>query len=253
MQIDWITVSAQIVNFLILVWLLKRFLYEPVMAAMEQRERRIADRLNDARRREAQAEAEAREFRERSNTLAAERERLVEQAREEAETRKLQLLEQAREEVAAARSNWQRQAREEHDEFVDELRRRTAGIIQNIARSALRDLADAQLEETVADVFVRKLKSLDREDRRQLGNGGPIRIRSAYELDHAVRSRLTRAVHEHIADGVEVEYAQSPELLCGIELSAQGRRVAWNLADYLDDLVARVEESLTPLVSGSTG
>jgi len=251
MQIDWITVSAQIVNFLILVWLLKRFLYAPVMVAMEQRERRIADRLNDARQREEQAAAEVREYRQRSDALTAERERLIEQARREAEERKLQWLEQAREEVAATRSNWQQQTREEHDEFIDALRRRTAGIIQSVARSALRDLADAQLEETVVEVFIRRLKALDREERRSLRDGGSIRIRSAHELDHAVRGRLTRAVHEHIAEDVEVEYAQAPELLCGIELYAQGRRIAWHLADYLDDLVARVEDALSPRVAGS--
>ncbi len=48
MQIDWLTVIAQIVNFLILVWLLKRFLYQPVINAMDQREQRIAERLQKA-------------------------------------------------------------------------------------------------------------------------------------------------------------------------------------------------------------
>ncbi len=48
MAIDWITVSAQIVNFLILVWLLKHFLYQPIIRAMDRREQRVSERLNEA-------------------------------------------------------------------------------------------------------------------------------------------------------------------------------------------------------------
>ena len=56
MQIDWFTVVAQIVNFLILVWLLKKFLYGPIIRAMDDRERRIASRLEEANARERQAQ-----------------------------------------------------------------------------------------------------------------------------------------------------------------------------------------------------
>ena len=50
MSVNWFTVAAQVVNFLILVWLLHRFLYGPIIAAMDRRERRIAERLQDAQR-----------------------------------------------------------------------------------------------------------------------------------------------------------------------------------------------------------
>ncbi len=48
MLINWFTVLAQIVNFLILVYLLKRFLYGPIIRAMQEREKKIARRLQDA-------------------------------------------------------------------------------------------------------------------------------------------------------------------------------------------------------------
>ncbi len=69
--------------------------------------------------------------------------------------------------------------------------------------------------------------------------------RSAFELDSTMRGRLTRAVHEHLADGIDVEYAQSPELLCGIELTSGGRRLSWSLADFNEELTARIEEAFS--------
>ncbi|HMR03616.1 MAG TPA: F0F1 ATP synthase subunit B, partial [Candidatus Competibacter phosphatis] len=56
MQIDWFTVAAQIVNFLLLVWLLKRFLYRPVLDAMAARQQKIAAALEEAQAKTQQAE-----------------------------------------------------------------------------------------------------------------------------------------------------------------------------------------------------
>ena len=42
MLIDGFTVGAQVLNFLILVWLMKRFLYQPILDAIDAREQRIA-------------------------------------------------------------------------------------------------------------------------------------------------------------------------------------------------------------------
>jgi F-type H+-transporting ATPase subunit b len=237
MTIDWITVSAQIVNFLILVWLLKRFLYQPVMRAMDRREQRIAERINEAVTREQNAEEEARRYQDKSNELERRRDEILAEAREDAGHEKLQLLEGIREEVTETRSNWQRQANLEKEEFLDTLRYQTTETIQAIARKALSDLANADLEERVVHMDVRK---------RLAGATEPVRLASTFELDAAMRGRITRAIHEHIADGLEVNYIQSPELLCGVELTGGGQRLAWSLADYLEELDTRIEEAFVP-------
>ena len=56
MQIDWFTVVAQIVNFLILAGLLAKLLYRPIVSAMQEREERIAARMQAAQEREQAAE-----------------------------------------------------------------------------------------------------------------------------------------------------------------------------------------------------
>ena len=49
MQIDWTTLVLEIINFLVLVWILKRFLYKPVMEAIAARQRRVEGKLAEAR------------------------------------------------------------------------------------------------------------------------------------------------------------------------------------------------------------
>jgi F-type H+-transporting ATPase subunit b len=173
---------------------------------------------------------------------------ILSRAREEAEEQKKRLLDAAREEVAETRANWQRQASQEKEEFLVNLQRGTTVIIEAIARKALNELADTDLEERIAGRFTEKLKALDEDVRQSLaGSPGPVNIVSAFELDSTVRSGLTRAVHEYLAEDLEVHYSQSKELLCGIELTCGGRRLSWNLEDYLDGLAAGMEEIFMPV------
>jgi F-type H+-transporting ATPase subunit b len=75
MLIDWFTVGAQVVNFLILVWLMKRFLYKPILHAIDAREKRIAKELADAdaKRPKAKRSATSSSTRTRSSTSSARR------------------------------------------------------------------------------------------------------------------------------------------------------------------------------------
>ncbi len=243
MSIDWITVSAQIVNFLILVWLLKRFLYQPVVNAMDKREQGIAKRTRSAVEREQKADEAATLYRNKSEELELEREEILAKAKQDAEQQKKALLSTARAEVAATRGDWQRQANQEKEEFFDNLRKQSARVIQRIARQALHDLANADLEHQVINAFIERLQALD--SKASTDTTEPASIATAFELDASLRERVTRAVREHFAADVEIDYSESPALLCGIELTHGGRRLSWSLSDYMENLTDSVEEAFS--------
>jgi F-type H+-transporting ATPase subunit b len=247
-SIDWITVSAQIVNFLALVWLLKHFLYQPVIRAMDKREQRIAEQLEEAQRREQQAQEQQQQYQEKANEIDQQRETILYHARVEADKERRQLTDQAREEVSEKQKQWQQQAEQEKDAFLKTLRNKSADAVQAISRKALSELANTELEEQVIDSFIQRLKSLDNKSRDAIVQAvndasEPVHIRTAFELDSGVRARITRAIHEHIAEGVDIEYGVSEQLLCGIELSAGGQRLSWSLVGYLDELGEQVKEA----------
>ena len=154
MGIDWITVSAQIINFLILVWLLKRFLYQPVMRAMGCREQRIIDQLNETQEREQKAEETVQQYLEKTRALERECEIILARAHERAVQQKKQLIDDARKEVAEIREHWLRQAYQEKEEFLGNLRHQVANSIQKIAHTALKELGNAQLETQIIHLFI---------------------------------------------------------------------------------------------------
>ncbi|KAA6186203.1 hypothetical protein F2Q65_05170 [Thiohalocapsa marina] len=245
MQIDWLTVAAQILNFLILVYLLKRFLYKPVTAAMAQREERIAQRLRESREREEAAEHEREHLHERLQRLEARREAILDQAREEAEAEHRRLLEQAREEVEQRREHWHEQLRQERRQFLEDLRRHTTEGFQALTRRALRDLADDTLEDSMIRTLIRQLPELEQDTLGDLRTTDrPIEITTSFTLTDAQRQTIEGAVQRHLGGAAELEYRQSPELLCGIELGCGSRRLGWTLADYLDRFEDRLGAAL---------
>jgi len=246
MDIDWVTVTAQVVNFLVLVYLLKRFLYAPVLAAMQRREERIADRMDTAEERErTAAEAEA-SFRESARELEQRRDDLLREARQEADGERRQLREQARSEVQSEREQWLAGLERERNRFLKDLRGLAASEIIAATRRLLTDLADASLEECVVRQFIERLHNADDEVRGTLSAGREtVVVASAFELTDDARNLVVATARDLSGnDAAMLQFEQDPDLLCGIELRAGGYKLSWSADSYLDAIEQRIARQL---------
>jgi len=141
MLIDWFTIGAQVLNFLILVWLMKRFLYKPILNAIERREQRIATELANADKKKTEAQKESDEFRHKNEEFDQQRTLLLRNATEEAKTERQRLLDEAREAATALSSKRQEALRNDMQNLHQAISRRTQQEVFAIARKALADLA----------------------------------------------------------------------------------------------------------------
>jgi len=249
MQINWFTLIAQLINFLILVLLLKRFLYGPIIKAMDAREQSIASLLAEAEEKQQQAQEEARAYRERRSELESQRQQTLERAAEEAEARRKELTQKAREEVGEVQTRWREAIEREKSVFLSDLRRRAGRQVCEIASRALEDLADRRLQQHVVEVFLTRLERLDDDDRRALADslresGNRIVVATAFEMPPDARERITQAIRRRLADNSDVWFQVSEDLICGIELRPDGRKISWHVAGYLDVLQESVSQAL---------
>ena len=244
MQINWFTFGAQIVNFLLLVWLLKRFLYGPIVNAMAEREQRIADRFDEAREKRETAEAEARNYRQKLEALAEAREDKIAEAEEAAHERRREMIEDARTQVDQLEAQWKNALRRERETFLKELADRVSRETITIARRALRDLAHADLEQQVVRVFLKRLNALDDDRRRTLTDAvqsdKEISVHTAFELDETDRQRLTETLQAVTEAEVTPEFSRDAEIGFGIEVRAGGHKIAWSLQSYFAEMSDRI-------------
>jgi len=250
MQIDWFTIIAQIVNFLILVGLLKHFLYGPIIKAMDDREERITARLKEAQHREEKAEEQAQSYRDKRRQLDENRDEFLDQARHDADKTRQSLIQSARDEVDEMRARWQDSLRQERDSFLLDLRATAARQICAATRRILQDLANHDLEARIVYVFIARLHSLDDDsiNRMQEGladTGGSLSVTSSFQLSDDLKSQLSDALKNSLSqDTLHPAFSTYDDLICGLEVSAGGRKIAWNVDDYLDALGASLSQTL---------
>src|ERR1035437_8705858 len=249
MLIDWFTVAAQAVNFLILVWLMKRFLYKPIRHAIDEREKRIATELANADAKKAEAQKEHDEFQHKNAEFDQQRVALLSKATDDAQAERQRLLDEARKAAVALSSKRQETLRNEEHNLHQAIRRRTQQEVFAIARKALTDLATTSLEERLGEVFTRRLREMDGKAKAGLAEAlktasDPVLVRSAFDLPEEQRAAIQNALNETFSAKIRVRFETAPDLVSGIELTANGQKVAWSIADYLASLEKGVEELL---------
>ena len=241
MLIDWFTVGAQTLNFLILVWLMKRFLYKPILNAIDAREKRIARELADADKKETEAQKERDEFQHKNEEFDRQRAALLSKATDEAKAERRRLLDEARKAADEMSAKRQETLRNDAKNLSQAVARRTQDEVFAIARKALTDLAATSLEERMGEVFTRRLHEMDDQAKAGLGQAlkiasDPALVRSAFDLPADQRAAIQNAINETFLADIRLRFEVAPDLVSGIELSANGQKIAWSISDYLTSL-----------------
>ncbi len=249
MLIDWFTVGAQALNFLILVWLMKRFLYKPILAAIDAREKGVAKELADANAKKAEAQKDRDDFQHKNEEFDQQRAALLSKATDEVKAERQRLLDAARKAADDLSTKRQEALRDNANSLNKTMSRRTEMEVFAIARKALKDLATTSLEERMGEVFTRRLRELDDSTKQKLGEAlktasDPALVCSAFDLPAEQQAAIQNALNETFSADIRLRYETAPDLISGIELTVNGQKVAWSIADYLTSLEKSLDELL---------
>lgn len=243
MRIDWLTVGAQWINFLVLMWLLKRFLYRPIIDAMDRRQQNIEAHSEEARLSIEQAEQQARDYREKLTQLEAQRAKLLAEAREEAHRERERLITVAREETQTLSRQWRREFEREKNDLQRQLQHQLGCLSIDTARKALHDLTGQALEQALFENFLERLRDLPDADKRLLtaSAGNHIELASSFELSPSLRDRFSNAVRDVLAPALSVRFTSLADSRLGLLLSSPSYTLEWRLEQYFADLSAELD------------
>ncbi|MET4141697.1 F0F1 ATP synthase subunit B [Pedobacter sp. UYP1] len=246
MQINWFTVIAQIINFLILVWLMKKYLYKPILQAIDERETKIAVELADAKSKMAEAKSEQDEFQKKNNAFDHHKKKLMDEATTEAENERQKLIDAAKTEAAEVRSKLDDASREMQESLTNQLLKKTQEEVLSITKKALSELATTNLEEQSVHVFIRKIKAITEKDKIKFvdafhSDSAPLSVKSAFELPEKEQKSIKMAITGLLGHDVKYAFEIDPKIISGIELVAKGYKLSWNFAAYINSL----EKSIT--------
>ncbi len=247
MKINWFTVVAEIINFLVLVWLLKRLLYKPILNAIDNREKKIAAQIQDAENKKAEAKKERDEFRKRNEDFDQQKKDLMDKAIANTNAEHDKLLEAARNDASALQSKLEKAAKDNEESKTFAIAQKIQEQVLAITKKTLSDIASVSLEQQSVNIFILRLKGFTDEENKQFNeafksNKNSILVQSAYELPAPQQTEINQAVNEVLGTTTSLQFKTEPGLISGIELSTNGYKLAWSIKEYLSSLEKTISE-----------
>ena len=243
MAIDWITIAAQLANFLILVWLLKRFLYRPILDGIDAREAEISRRVAEAKAATDKAQSAEVEHRRELEKLNAEKAQFLETARAQAARKREELEAETHRLVGTERENLQVDMMKMKEDYATDLKAAGAGAILSLTRKVLNDLSNDELEDHIVAHLEGRLPQLGSELQAASGTSEKAVVFTSFTLPEKTRARFTKSFHKLVAD-VPLTFETEKTQSLGVVLQLGGARIAWTVESYLDGLEGMLEERL---------
>ena len=239
MELSWTTFILEAINFLVLVWLLKRLFYAPIKRTIAARRADVAKTLRDAESSRREAQDLQSEYEGRLREWEVEKERQREQFRKELNEEKNRQLKLVESSVAKEREKAEAQEEKKTAERRTKEEREAMKQALEFTSRLLRDVACPELEGKIVELVIKELSSTEREGlpfaAGQSSDHGPgVRVRSAYSLTEPQRDTLTAFLKRKIGTEAPIEFGTDRNLLAGLELTVGSFVLRANLRDELE-------------------
>ncbi len=162
------TFALQAANFLILIWLLQRFLFKPVQAIVARRKEEISHALTEAAAEKEAAERLKHEIDATRSEISAERQKMIDEARAMLSTERQKIIEEARREAEKVRDQALKSLDEERIGAAEKLYERTVELAANLAERLLREVAVSSIEQPFLGRVIDYLEQMPAEERAKL-------------------------------------------------------------------------------------
>lgn len=239
MELNWSTFVLEIINFLVLVWILKRFLYKPVTEVIARRRAAIEKTLSDAQAMQSEAQTLKGQYESRLADWEREREKARLQLLDEIKAERARLMAALQAELAQEREKNRVLEQRRLDEVRRGMEAEATAQGGEFAARLLSRLASPELEGTIIAMVVEDLPALPEERKQTLRAAcresvSKVKITSAYPIDSEWRERLTRGMSELAGEAVSCEFIQDKSVIAGVRIAVGPWILRASLQDELE-------------------
>jgi F-type H+-transporting ATPase subunit b len=217
---------------------------------MDEREKQITDQMQDAETAKEEAQKELEEQRRIREELQEKWNEMLAQAKKDAQKKREELVKDARSKIDEEQKNWREAISKQRTAFLRDLRHLSCEQVCQMSRKVLSDLAGEKLENQLIENFLIQLGKLSKEEKDDFirfidKDERKIWVDSSFQLTHEKESGIRKVLEEIIGDKVEINFKVSPKLICGIETRTEGKKISWNIENYLDGLEEQLKKAFT--------
>jgi F-type H+-transporting ATPase subunit b len=239
LELNWTTFVLEIINFMVLVWILKRFFYRPVQAVIARRRSAIEKELTDAKAIRDEATSIEQQYKNRLSDWEKEREAARQELHGQIEAERVRLKDALTAELKQEREK----AKVLDQRLLDEARKEAdaAALAQagQFIRRLLQDMAGPETEARITGLVEKELASLPKESREALvaawaDNHEDIVVQSAFAIAKDRQKALGSAFRQLLGPSdAPWKFTVNPELIAGLHISIGAWTLAANLRDEM--------------------
>ena len=252
MNINWTTVFFQIINFLVIVWILKKYLFTPVLSSMDKREALIQKRLHDAEKSKAEAIAEQKRLDAKIAELEADKSTIMAKAYKDADKEYATLLKTFNAEMAGKRKAFEEQIITEREFLRTSIVELAGKSILSTVSKALSDLANQDIQTAILSGFITHLHSGKVEKlsdfKRYYERGSHLAVRTSFELSAKDKRDITATIEKILGKKLSnLDFVIDKDIICGIEITCPPIQISYGMNTYISALAKNLDDGLANL------
>jgi F-type H+-transporting ATPase subunit b len=250
MHFDWSTLALQTINFAILVWLMHRFLYKPVLHMIDARRVQVDKQFADVRAAELKARGHLAAIEAERAGIASERASVLKAAAIQAEQAATARRNQAERDATALLDEARKTLALEHDAALTEVRQAALDLGAEVASRLLaavpiRLRSEAWLEEIGKHLATLPKSEIDALG-RQLANGAVLKVLTVSVLPPEVAETWRLQLRQTLGDRIAISFDVDQGLVAGVELHFPNAILRFSLRSALASIRAEIEAHGNP-------
>ena len=255
MGFDLVTFFAQIVNLFVLVWLLKRFLYRPILKVIEKRQQEIRDKVQAADDIRLASEKERKKWEKEKSAYETEHQEELNQISQELEEKRKEGLTEIKSSLQRQRLKMQNDLLAEVEALHTEIGDFIAKDFMQLTGQALKELSNCCPLDQAVSLFLKNFKKLDKKEIKKINtvlkNQKVIYISSSNTLTKDQTQEIIKTIQKifTIPPKCKINFDVAPDLILGLEMRTGDISIDWSLKSYLDTLNANLDATIANLVA----
>ena len=249
MQISLFEIIALIINFFVLLFLLQKLFYRPVMKIMEERQQKIEDSISNAERKNEEAQELIRTYEQKMSEIEKEKMEIMNEAVKEAGEYKRDLVEKYEKEAEVKKSAFMEDVREDREAIRAEIRTFMVKGTVDIARNLVDSFKREDLENYLFEALLERIRTFSEENpegaRRE---GGAFILISAGEVDERKKEQLEYVLQENRLETTSLELREDPSLVAGYMLKMPDYTIYSSISHFVDRKEEQLDHFLEQLV-----
>lgn len=254
MGFSWVTFIAQIINLFVLVWLLKRFLYQPIVDTIAKRQAYIEDKVKKAENAAEKALQEQKALADKNAAFEADKQKRLDEALAEIDRLKKEQEDRISEELKAKRVKMQSDLNRETASLQLEIRNLMAHQFLELSQKAMADLSGLSPIEQAILLFRKKIEKLNSKEKTNIKKislkQNIISINTSSALTKKAQDELLAFIRKtfDLDSSIRISIQVNPDLILGAEMTTGDVAVEWNLKSYLDAFTGNLNTALSGLI-----